>query len=246
MRLRPSRVPGFCAGVALSIFCGTPAVADDTEIFVGSQGDVRPNILFILDTSGSMDGTVQTQEPFDPGRTYSGNCTEGRIYYRRDTGDPLDCSEDSWFNEAALKCDAALDAIAATGNFVATRAAQWDEADVRWENIRQDERDQPVECRADAGLHGENEGDDEVYAFNSGQPNVRWTSVEADQLDWDSSSNNVNRTYTFYSANYLNWWFFPPSADRTRLQIVQQAVRHAWVNTSDEVCRLVNVSIATR
>lgn len=27
--------------------------------------------------------------------------------------------------------------------------------------------------------------------------------------------------------------------------IVQQAVRHAWVNSSDVVCRLVNVSIAT-
>ena len=87
-----------------------------------------------------------------------------------------------------------------------------------------------VECRADAGLHGENEGDDEVYAFNSGQPNVRWTSVEADQLDWDSSSSNVNRTYTFYSANYLNWWFFPPSADRTRLQIVQEAATNLIAN----------------
>ena len=223
MRLRPSRVHGFCAGVALSLFCGTPAMADDTEIFVGSQGDVRPNILLILDTSGSMDGVVQTQEPYDPATTYSGNCDPGRIYWRRDTGDPLNCSEDQWFNADALKCNAAVEAIADTGNFVATRAAQWDEDDVRWEGILADNRDQPVECRADAGVHGEDAGNDEVFAFNSGQPDVRWTSVEADQLDWDSSSNNVNRTYSFYSANYLNWWFFPPSADRTRLQVVQEA-----------------------
>jgi mannose-6-phosphate isomerase-like protein (cupin superfamily) len=27
--------------------------------------------------------------------------------------------------------------------------------------------------------------------------------------------------------------------------IVQQAVRHAWVNSSDTICRLINVSIAT-
>ena len=221
MRLHLSRVRGFCAGLALTIFCATPSMADDTEIFVGSQGDVRPNIMFILDTSGSMDGMVTTQEEYDPATTYSGNCDPNRIYWLRDTGDPLNCNEDQWFDAAQLRCNAAVQALAQGGTFVATRAAQWDDDDSRWENIRSTQKDQPVECRADAGVHGENAGDDEVWAFNSGLPDVRWTSVEADQLDWDSSSNNVNRTYTFYSANYLNWWFFPPTANSKRLDIVK-------------------------
>jgi type IV pilus assembly protein PilY1 len=233
MRLHLPRVRGFCAGLALTIFCGTPALADDTEIFVGSQGDVRPNIMFILDTSGSMDGLVTTQEAYDPATTYSGNCDPNRVYWRRDTGDPLDCNDDQWFDVAQLRCDAAVQALAQAGSFVATRAAQWDPEDDRWENIRSSLKDEPVECRTDAGVHGENAGDSEVWAFNSGQPDVRWTSIEADQLDWDSSSNNVNRTYTFYDANYLNWWFFPPTADRTRLDIVQEAASNVVRSLSD-------------
>jgi type IV pilus assembly protein PilY1 len=208
-------------------------MADDTEIFVGSQGDVRPNILFILDTSGSMQAQVTTQEQFDPAVNYSGNCEPGRIYWRRDIGDALNCNEDQWFDEAALRCNAAVEAIAESGSFVATRAAQWDPDDARWENIDSDVRSEPVECRADAGLHGENAGDAAVYAYNSGDPDVSWTAVEADQLDWDSSSGNVNRTYTFYSGNYLNWWFFPPSANRSRLEIVQDAASDVIRNLND-------------
>ena len=221
MRPRQRRLPGLCAGIVLSLTCGAPAMADDTEIFVGSQGQVQPNIVLILDTSGSMTAQVTTQEEFDPAVTYAGSCDPNRTYYRRDTGDAPDCSDERWFNADQLRCDAAVQAIAENGNFVATRAAQWDEDDIRWENIREDDKDQPVECRADAGEHGENAGDTEVFAYNSGQPDVRWTAVEADQLDWDSSSGDVNRTYTFYSANYLNWYNDPPTADRSRLEIVQ-------------------------
>ncbi len=222
MRPRYQRLHGLCVGVSLALTCGAPVLADDTEIFVGSQGDIRPNIVFILDTSGSMEALVETQEEFDPAVTYAGSCDSSRIYYRRDTGDPPDCSDNTWFHATELRCDAAVQAIASSGSFIAARAAQWDPVDIRWESIRQAEKSQPVECRADAGVHGENAGDAEVFAFNSGLANVRWTDVEADQLDWDSSSGNVNRTYTFYSANYLNWYSNPPSATRSRLEVVQE------------------------
>lgn len=41
-------------------FSGANAVADDTEIYFGAStaGTIRPNILFIMDTSGSMSTTV--------------------------------------------------------------------------------------------------------------------------------------------------------------------------------------------
>lgn len=54
-RLRP-----MVAGALLALTCGGPAMADDTEIFTGEQSVVRPNIVFIIDTSGSMNGMVQT------------------------------------------------------------------------------------------------------------------------------------------------------------------------------------------
>jgi type IV pilus assembly protein PilY1 len=59
-------------GFLWAVLSGMPAFADDTELFVGttaSGGGVQPNILFVLDTSGSMDDSITTQPPFDPATT---------------------------------------------------------------------------------------------------------------------------------------------------------------------------------
>jgi len=63
-------------------------------------------------------------------------------------------------------------------------------------------------------------GDPKVYAFNSGLANDRWTADPGNQLDWDGSP--VNLSYTFYSANWLNWRSDTSSfVTLSRLQIVQ-------------------------
>ena len=70
---------------------GLPAVADDTELFVanaGQLGGAQPNILFILDTSGSMRSEVRTQDTYDPNTLYTGTCSTSRLYWRTNTGDP--------------------------------------------------------------------------------------------------------------------------------------------------------------
>lgn len=54
MCLQFARLRGVVVGALLALVCGGPAMADDTEIFRGTQSAVRPNILFIVDTSGSM------------------------------------------------------------------------------------------------------------------------------------------------------------------------------------------------
>jgi len=51
-----------CAG----LLSGTGAFADDTEIYIGlnqGQSVAKPNVLFILDTSGSMGTGVFTTPP---------------------------------------------------------------------------------------------------------------------------------------------------------------------------------------
>ena len=52
------RLPASLAGIALSAACTfAPAFADDTEVFFGQVDpglDIFPNVLFVLDTSGSM------------------------------------------------------------------------------------------------------------------------------------------------------------------------------------------------
>ena len=58
------------------------ARTDDTDIFTGGEINVPPNVLIILDTSGSMADTIRTQTTYDPSHTYSGSYVSNGIYYR--------------------------------------------------------------------------------------------------------------------------------------------------------------------
>ena len=86
---------------------GFPLLADDTEIYLGDldfSAEIRPNILFIIDTSGSMgtDVTVTTSA-YDPATTYTGDCDAARVYWDN-SGDPPDCDTNNWFEAASNVC----------------------------------------------------------------------------------------------------------------------------------------------
>lgn len=70
----------------LTILSISPAAvqADDTEIFFNIEGDVvQPNILFILDNSGSMDADVEVQSSdYDSSENYSGQRSDDYIFYQ--------------------------------------------------------------------------------------------------------------------------------------------------------------------
>lgn len=100
-------------GLVISAVFMAPAVAEDIEIYVGNAAatvEVKPNLLFIVDTSGSMRNKVQTQVPYDISHDYSGDagsCFDNdRVYFSTGTT-PTDCATNDWFNKDALKCDAA-------------------------------------------------------------------------------------------------------------------------------------------
>ena len=57
------------------------ARTDDTDIFTGGEINVPPNVLIILDTSGSMKDQITTQTIYDPTDTYSGGYVRNGIYY---------------------------------------------------------------------------------------------------------------------------------------------------------------------
>jgi len=221
MHRKHPRLLALAGGIVLAVACGSPALADDTEIFVSQQAGARPNIVFILDTSGSMDSAVTTQAPYDPAVIYNGTCNSSRTYWRLNSGTPPDCSVTTqWFDASQLTCDAAVQGINMAGRYLAQRAGQWNATTNHWEQVRASTKDQPVECSADAGVHGQAAGDPEVYAFNSGVANDRWTVDAGNQVDWNASP--INQSYTFYSANWLNWRNDTSNfITSTRLQIVQ-------------------------
>ena len=100
-----SLLMAFCVG----LLSGTGAFADDTEIYLGSnqgQSVAKPNVLFILDTSGSMATNVTTTTLFNPAQTYAGSCASNRIFWSTD-GRPPDCDDDNWFDATTFRCQAA-------------------------------------------------------------------------------------------------------------------------------------------
>lgn len=54
--------------IALGLFGNFPALADDTEIYVSRQPEAAPNVIFVMDTSGSMGSSVYTNGKYEGSR----------------------------------------------------------------------------------------------------------------------------------------------------------------------------------
>ena len=202
-----------------------PALADDSEIFTGAGNVVssqRPNILFIVDSSGSMDTDVVTQVPYNPLTTYAGSCSADRVYFLSgsNTSNPARCRDSDSVPLAAFKCNAASAAFLTSGYYLADRAAQLRAQgnNTRWRSISiTNSNTNYVECRADAGVHGNGVNLANLWATDTV---AGWTANPAQQITWNA--NGANGSYVFYSANYLNWYYNASTITQTRLQIVQQ------------------------
>ncbi len=70
---------------ALTMFIAAPTIADDTELLLynpASSTGQKPNILFILDSSGSMGDPVDTTKIYDSvNGVYTGTCDENYYYW---------------------------------------------------------------------------------------------------------------------------------------------------------------------
>src|SRR5690606_39223569 len=121
MNLKARRITWTSEGLALAMTIGMPVVADDTELMlsVPNTGG-KPNILFILDTSGSMDDEVMTQEPYDPAITYDGGangCDPGSIYWT-DVDNAPDCGTTTQFvTKSSFKCVSANGQLMGIGSY---------------------------------------------------------------------------------------------------------------------------------
>src|SRR5436305_631893 len=86
MRSSKSRIVAVLSGCLLSLAAAVAAFADDTEIFFNQNGtDIPANVMFIMDTSGSMNELVTTQAPYDPAKAYTadkcGTAFDSTAYY---------------------------------------------------------------------------------------------------------------------------------------------------------------------
>ena len=220
---------------AVTALSTTPTWADDTELFVGpavSAPPSRPNILFIVDTSGSMDEEQLTQGDYIPTETYSGSCSTSRLYWSR-TGSPPDCSSTrDYISTSAFVCNSAQRSLSINGYAIVNRAAQWQPrvsgVGRFWRALASNDSSNYVECEADAGIHGVDGSSSLRYARNGSS--AAWQSSPT---LWPGGETG---TVHFYSGNYLNHRADPTQSVRaTRLDIVRSALRTLLNGLEDNV-----------
>jgi type IV pilus assembly protein PilY1 len=186
-------------GLLLSLCFSMPLLAEDIEIYTTvdpNAASVQANVLFVLDTSGSMDRTITVTTAYDPSTTYANDgCGTDRIYWST-SGTPPGCGGNKYFYSSALHCDHALESLEAEGfylgNMAQKRTNEWKSINTN-NNSR---RDWFIECEADQGLHGSN---------STPIPN---SYIQHGTNAWGNSqtvSTWPGDNYTIYSSNYMNF-----------------------------------------
>ena len=212
MKIVLKRIKGISAGFTAALLVAGPALADDTELLMINPDpslSPMPNVLFILDSSGSMGNNVETTEPFDPNVVYEGDCDPNRVYWT-DVDIVPDCATTiNYVEDAAFLCDYASKLMTNIGSYTNTMVQYRDggkdgtqAGNAQWQYLAPGYHDAPVECQADAGVHGDGRAT-HLWAKKGANLADPFTAIEDEQLPWGSAPRNVS--YTFYDGNYINW-----------------------------------------
>ena len=79
------------AGLLVTFTVASPVWADDVELLLSTPAAsdaAKPNILFIIDSSGSMTTVEKSQEPYNGNKTYSGPCRQDMYYWSTNNSIP--------------------------------------------------------------------------------------------------------------------------------------------------------------
>ena len=189
MRFFKSRFFALISGTLLALAAGSAALADDTEIFFKKNtASIPANILFILDTSGSMNDLVTSQLEFDPLLTYNadkcGTSFDKNFYYFSAAKIPK-CGSGAKIAVTQFKCANMANAISTSG-YATDAFTQWGPTNTSkvtgmgtaanptvtkstttyaWQaTLAAANTTGFVECKADAGVDGDGVDKTKVYA----------------------------------------------------------------------------------
>ncbi|MBL4712793.1 MAG: hypothetical protein JKX75_09930, partial [Gammaproteobacteria bacterium] len=233
----PNKFKIMLFSMVYGMLVAVPAVAEDIEIYTtagttAASTTSQPNVLLILDTSGSMGSSVLTRPPFDSSVDYSsgGGCfKDDRAYilpyggfyawihcngfYSQFYGTPDQLSQ---VELSEFVCDAANDIETvgyATERFSQYRSGAWSNS------ITSDDEDDFVECESDQGVHGETSSSSLTWASQSGSA---WSSSQSDEIDWASRGFGA----TLHTGRYANYLITAPVTNAgTRISVMQQAIK---------------------
>jgi type IV pilus assembly protein PilY1 len=217
-----SRPLAACGGVLFALFAlfaAFGARADDTEIFFNqSIGNVPANILFILDTSGSMNDTVTTTFAYDPKKTYkSDTCgsIDSTSYYFSTVGgkgggktsNTPKCGSTNKLPISLFKCQSMLVDINSPKGSSAPTLIQWGKTgkNYLWQaGISASNTTGYVECQGDNGIDGDGVDKTKLYPSKAPDPAITtgiWDATPANSY----FSTGAGKQFVIYSPNYVNY-----------------------------------------
>ena len=227
------KTTGTVLGLALVLVSGTPALADDTELLLVAPPDpsqLKPNVMFILDTSGSMTTVQTTGKVYNPNTDYSafGTCDPNNLYYSDGSSTPVcDVANTLYIDKSSWHCADSIIQIDGVGAYTGVLVQYRDNAGgvKEWLELEAGNSADDVECESDSALHGENGAADPsaVYAVSGAGLSYPWTSDSAQEVAWGSSGRST--TYTIHDGNYLNYQNDPATQDISRSDIMKEATK---------------------
>ena len=222
-----------------------PVSAKDTDVYLMSPTVARddsPNVMIILDNSGSMDTAISSTRPaYDPAIDYCtgdldtltgviganagkpSNCASisGRIYWSFSSSPPGNSSS-RWFTSSKNKCLNSASALASSGFYGSTKIARWISG-TGWRSLGSvsDSSITYVDCQADGTTNGQIAGDN---TFPRNSTSNAYTSTSGQAFNWANFTSSA--TPTLYGSNYLNYWNNPDLlVTKTRLSVAKDAVK---------------------
>ena len=223
--------------------------ADDTEIYqskYSSSATARPQVLIIVDDSGSMSTVIEGQrppyEPTNSSYTYNGTNKHpsDRVYWSTN-GVPPAAASNNYFLNSSNRCATSSGPLQNNG-FFQTRALRWfaggneqfcfnfngieycfpiPGGSAGWKSLSEGVKAPPhLDCEADViNSNPLNPGAANGYPQNTSTAGQQYAANPDGSLNWGSSA------YTFYSAHYMDWYHDSSLRDdQTRLEIAQEVV----------------------
>lgn len=247
------KIRAVLAGLLLSSSVVPVATAEDIEIYTtlgGAGSSSNPNIMFIIDTSGSMSKETWVKESYDSSKTYSGSCAANSVYFVAN-GKLPDCSTSTdYFDYSALVCIHAVvgytaNTYDAAGNVIAygteitpkqdgslllvgvysDQLAQYDSVKKKWRELTigtSAERKYIVECFSDSGMHGSSNVGPVYIDDSSTFTNTTPSDPKVPHPVWSGGAGNLQ----LFDANYVNYLNdgSVPLVLKSRLDQVKSAV----------------------
>ena len=233
MKISQRKITWMSISAAVALLAGAPAVADDTELLLinpNPSSNPKPNVMFILDTSGSMTTTQDTLAPYDGNITYAGACDSNRIYWTDVDVEPV-CvvTNVQYIEKTSFHCDFSSKQMFGIGSFTNTmvqyRGGGNDgttSGPIVWQYLAPGYNTEAVECEADGGVHGDGRA---TFLWPTSAPNQTdpFTDDVNSALSWGSAPRNIS--YTFFDGNYLNWKASPVTVNWSRSQIMKEVTK---------------------